>query len=96
MQCREKVTLAACTRTCTRLLLPSVVCVGCRTFEGLKGNFSKAISGVLVSEWVGVDSFGRGGGERGVASIPCWMVKSAAQQKCIPRFFLGGGVGEAA
>lgn len=21
----------------------------------------------------------------GVASIPCWMVKSAAQQKCIPR-----------
>lgn len=50
-----------CTRTRTRLL-SYVVCAGCRTFEGLKGNFSKAISGVLVSEWVGVDSFGRRGG----------------------------------
>lgn len=69
MQCREKVTLAACTRTCTRLL-PSVVCVGCRTFEGLKGNFSKAISGVLVSEWVGVDSFGRGVENGGLHPFP--------------------------
>lgn len=66
----------------------------------MKGNFSKAISGVLVPEWVGVDSFGRGLGTgvgvrevRGVASIPHWMVKSAAQQKCIPRFFLLGWVG---
>lgn len=62
----------------------------------MKGNFSKAISGVLVSEWVGVDSFGGGAENEGVASIPRWMVKSAAQQKCIPRFFGGGGGGEAA
>lgn len=96
MQCREKVTLAACTRTCTRLLLPSVVCVGCRTFEGLKGNFSKAISGVLVSEWVGVDSFGRGGGERGgcIHSLLDGEKCSAAEMHS--KVFFGGGVGEAA
>lgn len=91
MQCREKVTLAACTRTCTRLLLPSVVCVGCRTFEGLKGNFSKAISGVLVSEWVGVDSFGRGGGERGgcIHSLLDGEKCSAAEMHS--KVFFGGG-----
>lgn len=51
----------------------------------MEGSFSKASGGVFLSEWVGV-----GGvlffGEGGVASIPCWMVKSAAQQKCIPRW----------
>lgn len=94
MRCRERVSLTTRSRTCTRLL-SCVVCVGCRTFEGLKGNFSKAISGALVSERVGVDSFGGGVENEGVASIPRWMVKSAAQQKCIPRFFWGGG-GEAA
>lgn len=50
----------------------------------MEGNCSKASGGVFVSEWVGAGGFFFGGG--GAASIPRWMVKSAAQQKCIPRW----------
>lgn len=47
------------------------------------GAISPKASGVVfASEWVGAGGFFLGG----AASIPCWMAKSAAQQKCIPRW----------
>lgn len=60
----------------------------------MKGNFSKAISGVLVSEWVGVDSFGRGGGERGgcIHSLLDGEKCSAAEMHS--KVFFGGGLGK--
>lgn len=57
------------------------------------GAIAQEVSGcVFVSDWVGAGGlFFLLSWAGGVASIPCWMVKSAVQQKSIPRWGLGMG-----